>query len=144
MRILVLLCISFFCITPSYGADFTIEMLNKKGKEKMIFSEKIIRINSGDMIFWKAKSKGHNVEFITKNGIPDGVGKFKSKLSKDTQYKFMVPGIYAYWCTPHKSMGMIGFIIVDSNLDNLENIKKVKFFGKSKKLAKKLLKELNN
>jgi hypothetical protein len=41
-------------------------------------------------------------------------------------------------------MGMIGFIIVDSNLDNLENIKKVKFFGKSKKLAKKLLQELNN
>ena len=144
MRILILFCISFFCINPSYGADFTIEMLNKKGKEKMIFSEKIIRVNSGDMIFWKAKNKGHNVEFITKNGIPDGVEKFKSKLSKDTQYKFMVPGIYAYWCTPHKSMGMIGFIIVDSNLDNLENIKKVKFFGKSKKLAKKLLQELNN
>ena len=144
MRILILFCISFFGINPSYGADFTIEMLNKKGKEKINFSEKIIRVNSGDMIFWKAKSKGHNVEFITKNGIPDGVGKFKSKLSKDTQYKFMVPGIYAYWCTPHKSMGMIGFIIVDSNLDNLENIKKVKFFGKSKKLAKKLLQELNN
>ena len=69
--------------------------------------------------------------------MPNGVKKFKSKLSKDTQYKFIIPGIYAYWCTPHKSMGMIGFIIVDNNLDNLKNIKKVKFFSKSKKLAKK-------
>ena len=73
----------------------------------------------------EGKSKGYNVEFIAKNGIPDGVGKFKSKLSRDTQYKFMVPGIYAYWCTPHKSVGMIGFVILDGNLDNLENIKKV-------------------
>ena len=110
----------------------------------MIFSEKIIRIKSGDTVFWKAKSKGHNVEFITKNGVPDGVKKFKSKLSKDTQYKFTIPGIYAYWCTPHKSMGMIGFVIVDNNLDNLKNIKNVKFFGKSKKLAKKLFQELNS
>ena len=93
----------------------------------MIFSEKIVRINSGDTVFWKAKSKGHNVEFITKYGVPDGVKKFKSKLSKDTQYKFTIPGIYAYWCTPHKSMGMIGFIIVDNNLDNLKNIKKLSF-----------------
>ncbi|MBB45294.1 MAG: pseudoazurin [Rhodospirillaceae bacterium] len=144
MRTLFLFCISFFYINASYGADFTIDMLNKKGKERMIFSEKIIRINSGDTVFWKAKSKGHNVEFITKNGVPGGVNKFKSKLSKDTQYKFTKPGIYAYWCTPHKSMGMIGFVIVDNNLDNLENIKKVKFFGKSKKLAKKLIQELNS
>ena len=117
-------------------------MLNKKGKERMIFSEKIIRIKSGDTVFWKAKSKGHNVEFITKNGVPDGVNKFKSKLSKDTQYKFTIPGIYAYWCTPHKSMGMIGFVIVGDNKENLPTIKKVKFFGKSKKLAKALMEQL--
>ena len=41
-------------------------------------------------------------------------------------------------------MGMIGFIIVDNNLDNLKNIKKVKFFGKSKKLAKKMFQELKS
>ena len=144
MRVLILFCISFLCISPSFGADFMIEMLNKKGKEKMVFSEKIIHINAGDTVFWKVKSKGHNIEFINKYGIPDGVDKFKSKLSKDTQYKFTVPGIYAYWCTPHKSMGMIGFIVVDKSLDNLENIKKVKFFSKSKKLAKKLLQELKS
>ena len=124
------------------AADTTIEMLNKKGKERMLFSEKIARVNVGDTVFWKAKSKGHNVEFIMKNGVPDGVTKFKSKLNKDTQFKFTVPGIYAYWCTPHKSMGMIGFIVVGDNKENLAAIKKVKFFGKSKKLAKALIEQL--
>ena len=57
MRVLVLFCISLFCINASYGADITIEMLNKKGKEKMIFSEKIVRINSGHTVFWKTKAK---------------------------------------------------------------------------------------
>ena len=124
------------------AADTTIEMLNKKGKERMLFSEKIARVNVGDTVFWKAKSKGHNVEFIMKNGVPDGVTKLKSKLNKDTQFKFTVPGIYAYWCTPHKSMGMIGFIVVGDNKENLAAIKKVKFFGKSKKLAKALIEQL--
>tara|TARA_E500000331_G_scaffold27843_1_gene23623 strand:+ start:202 stop:630 length:429 start_codon:yes stop_codon:yes gene_type:complete len=124
------------------AADATIEMLNKKGKERMLFSEKIVRINVGDTVFWKAKSKGHNVEFIKKNGIPNGVKKFKSKLNKDTEYKFTIPGIYAYWCTPHKSMGMIGFVVVGDNKENLPMIRKVKFFGKSKKIAKGLLEKL--
>ena len=124
------------------AADTTIEMLNKKGKERMLFSEKIARVNVGDTVFWTAKSKGHNVEFIMKNGVPKGVKKFKSKLNKDTKYKFSVPGIYAYWCTPHKSMGMIGFVIVGDNKENLPAIKKVKFFGKSKKLAKALIQQL--
>ena len=124
------------------AADATIEMLNKKGKERMLFSEKIVRINVGDTVFWKAKSKGHNVEFIKKNGIPNGVKKFKSKLNKDAEYKFTIPGIYAYWCTPHKSMGMIGFVVVGDNTENLPMIRKVKFFGKSKKIAKGLLEKL--
>ena len=122
--------------------DTTIEMLNKSEGRSMVFSEEIVRIDVGDTIFWQATDKGHNVEFIKKNGVPDGVDKFKSKVSKDTEYTFSVPGIYAYWCTPHKSMGMIGFVIVGEDLSNLESIKKVKFVGKSKKIAQPLIAEI--
>ena len=68
--------------------------------------------------------------------------KFKSKVSKDAEYTFTIPGIYAYWCTPHKSMGMIGFVIVGDDLSNLESIKKVKYSGKSKKIAETLIAEI--
>ena len=81
-------------------------------------------------------------QFISKNGVPEGVAKFKSKVGKDTEFTFTIPGIYAYWCTPHKSMGMIGFVIVDGDLSNLDSMKKVKYLGKSKKIAQTLIAEI--
>tara|TARA_Y100001970_G_C13460198_1_gene474712 strand:+ start:49 stop:480 length:432 start_codon:yes stop_codon:yes gene_type:complete len=125
-----------------FAENITIEMLNKGDDRSMIFSNEIAKIDVGDTIFWQATDKGHNVEFIKKNGVPDGVGKFKSKVSKDTEFTFTIPGIYAYWCTPHKTMGMIGFVIVGDDLSNIESIKKVKFSGKSKKIAKALIAEI--
>ena len=122
----------------SYAAGVEVEMLNKFNNEFMVYSKKIVKIDVGDTVFWKSTTPGHNVEFI-KDGVPEGVGKFKSKLSKDTEYKFTVPGIYAYWCTPHKSMGMIGFVIVGNDLSNMESIIKVKYSGKAKKIAKELI-----
>ena len=130
-----------FLNTASFAADATVEMLNKQGKESMVFSQKIVKINVGDKVFWKATNKGHNVEFI-KGGIPEGVAKFKSKYNKDVEFKFDVPGIYAYWCTPHKGMGMIGFVVVGNDKSNLERIKKIKFMGKSKKIALELIASL--
>jgi len=127
--------------SASFAADATVEMLNKQGKESMVFSQKIVKINAGDKVFWKATSKGHNVEFI-KGGVPEGVEKFKSKYNKDVEFKFDVPGIYAYWCTPHKSMGMIGFVVVGDDKSNLEAIKSIRFSGKSKKLAPDLINSL--
>tara|TARA_B110000014_G_C19599539_1_gene317867 strand:+ start:79 stop:510 length:432 start_codon:yes stop_codon:yes gene_type:complete len=120
----------------------TIEMLNKLEKDSMVFSQKIVKINEGDTIIWAATDKGHNVEFI-KKGVPEGVEKFKSKISKDAEYNFTIPGVYAYWCTPHKSMGMIGFVVVGNDLSNLESIKSLKFIGKSKKVAVELIAQLN-
>ena len=128
-------------VTNVSAADVTLEMLNKLGKETMVFSEKVVKINVGDTVFWKATDKGHNVEFI-KGGTPEGVGKFKSKYNVDTEYKFTIPGIYAYWCTPHKGMGMIGFVVVGDDKSNLDAIKAIRFMGKSKKIAPELINSL--
>ena len=140
LKILVLVTL-FFLPNLAMAADVTIEMLNKQGKESMVYSQKIVNVNVGDTVFWKATTKGHNVQFM-KGGVPDGVEKFKSKMNKDTEYTFTVPGIYAYWCTPHKSMGMIGFVVVGGYKSNLEAIKSLKFFGKSKKIAPDLISKL--
>jgi pseudoazurin len=142
---IVILTIALFSInfltSISFAADTTVEMLNRQGKESMVFSEKVVRINVGDIVFWKATNKGHNVEFI-KGGVPEGVGKFKSKFNKDVEFKFDIPGIYAYWCTPHKRMGMIGFVIVGDDKSNLNAIKTIKYSGKSRKLAPDLINSL--
>ena len=137
-----LIFISLFLFSSnSMAADETIEMLNKLGKESMVYSKKVVKVDIGDTVYWKSTNPGHNVEFI-KGGVPEGVDKFKTKFSKDAQYTFKVPGIYAYWCTPHKSMGMIGFIVVGNDKSNLEAIKKIKYYSKSKKIAPELINSL--
>ena len=140
MRYFLILTITLWT-SLSYAADVTVEMLNKLDNEYMVFSQKIVKVDLGDTVFWKSTDPGHNVEFI-KGGVPEGVAKFKSKLSKDTEYKFTIPGIYAYWCTPHKGMGMIGFVIVGNDLSNMDSIIKVKYSGKSKKIAKELINKI--
>ena len=140
-----ILVATFFLViffnSVSFAADATVEMLNRLAKENMVFSQKVVNINVGDKVFWKATNKGHNVEFI-KGGVPEGVEKFKSKYNKDVEFKFDVPGIYAYWCTPHKSMGMIGFVVVGDDKSNLDAIKSIRYSGKSKKLAPDLINSL--
>ena len=136
-----ILIIFFLFSNYAMSETINIKMLNKLGKERMVYSEKIVRINVGDEIFWESTDKGHNVEFI-KGGVPEGVEIFKSKIDEDVTYKFTIPGIYAYWCTPHKSLGMIGFVVVDGDKSNLEKIKQLRFFGQSKELAKKLIDQL--
>tara|TARA_B100000579_G_C22513549_1_gene702701 strand:- start:229 stop:666 length:438 start_codon:yes stop_codon:yes gene_type:complete len=138
---ILLTFIIFFISSNSFAANETIEMLNKMENESMVYSKKVVKINVGDTVFWKATDKGHNVEFI-KGGIPENVEKFKSKFNKDSEYTFTVPGIYAYWCTPHKSMGMIGFVVVGGDKSNLEAIKNIRFSGKSKKIAPDLINSL--
>ena len=141
MKKLMPLFFVLFFSQPAFAADQTIEMLNKLGKEHMVYSKKIVNIEVGDTVFWKSTKPGHNVEFI-KGGVPEGVGKFRSPVSKDVQYKFEIPGIYAYWCTPHKGMGMIGFIIVGNDKSNLDSVKSLKYMGKSKKIALELINSL--
>ena len=137
-KLFFIICILFYS-SMSFGKTLEIEMLNKLGKEKMVYSIKVAKVDQNDKIIWKHVSKGHNVEFL---GMPKGVKKYKSKINKKAEYEFKIPGIYLYQCTPHKAMGMIGIVIVGGDTSNLEEIKKVKLFGKSKKVFKNLLKDL--
>ena len=128
--------------TTAYAADTTVEMLNKRDDgAKMVYSEDISRIEVGDSITWLPTQKGHNVEFIAG---PDGwKAPKKSKLSKEVEMTFDTPGVYLYYCTPHKSMGMIAIVIVgEMTQEGVDAIKDAKVKGKSKKKLKALLAEL--
>ena len=124
---------------PAFAADMTIEMLNKDAHgNKMVYSEEIANVDVGDTITWVPTDKGHNVEMIAS---PNDM-KLKSKNGKEVQVTFDVPGIYYYWCTPHKGMGMIGLVVVGGDTSNKDQIAKAKAMGKSKKKLKKLLGDL--
>ena len=125
--------------TPALAADMTIEMLNKDSDgNRQVFSEELARVDVGDTITWIPTNKGHNIEMVAS---PNNM-KLKSKNNKEVQITFKDPGIYYYWCTPHKGMGMIGLVVVGGDTSNKDQIAKAKAIGKSKKKLKKLLDEL--
>ena len=118
-----------------------IEMLNKRGKEQMLYGQDVAKIDVGQTITWTPDSKGHNVQFVS---VPEGVEKVKSKLSKEFSYTFEQEGVYLYVCTPHASMGMIGVVVVGNSDVNLDEVLDYKFRGKSKKKFKKIVKLLED
>lgn len=130
-----------FLSNLAYADNITLEMLNKRDDgQKMVYSEDVVRVNVGDTVTWVPTSKGHNVEIVA---APEGFDiPKKSKNNKEVSITFDVPGIYYYWCTPHKSMGMIGLVIVGDDVSNKDAIAKAKAMGKSKKKLKALLGEL--
>ena len=132
----LLVSLAMLLSSPVIAADMSIEMLNKDSNgNKMIFSEEIAKIEVGDTITWLPTSKGHNVEMVAS---PNGM-KFRSKNSKKASISFDTPGVYYYWCTPHKGMGMIGLVVVGGDTSNKDAVAKAKALGKSKKKLKKLL-----
>ena len=133
------LFIAAFLATPSFAADVKIEMLNKDAKgNQMVFSKEVVNVAVGDTVIWIPSSKGHNVEMISS---PNNM-KFKSKNGKKAEITFDTPGVYFYLCTPHKSMGMIGLVVVGNDMSNIDEVKKAKARGRSKKKLQKLLASL--
>ena len=138
MRFLTIIAVLLMS-TSAIAADMTIEMLNKDAAgNKMVFSEEIARVDIGDTITWLPTTKGHNVEMIAS---PNDM-KLKSKNGKEVTVSFEEAGIYYYWCTPHKGMGMIGLVVVGGDTSNKDQIATAKAMGKSKKKLKKLLANL--
>lgn len=125
----------------AFAGNVDVEMLNKRDDgAKMVYSLDIVDVEVGDTVTWKPTSKGHNVEFIA--GPDSAKLPKKSKLNKEVVHSFEVPGVYLYQCTPHKSMGMIGLVVVGNNTNNKDAIGIVKLRGKSKKRLAKILSDL--
>ena len=127
-----------FFISPVFANTFTVDMLNVRADgQSMVYSEDVLKVAIGDTVVWKPKDKGHNVEFIIG---PDALElPKKSRINQEFTYTFEKPGVYFYQCTPHKSMGMIALVIVGDDLSNLDQVKSVRVFGKSKRKLEEIL-----
>ena len=126
-----------FLANLAYADDLTLDMLNKRDDgAKMVYSQDVARVNVGDTITWVPIV--NNVEMVVG---PDGVEHQKSKMNKEFPMTSKHRHYY-YWCTPHKSMGMIGLVIVGDDVSNKDTIAKAKAMGKSKKKLKALLGDL--
>ena len=137
--IVALTSLSLSLAAAASASETTVEMLNSKNGENLVFSEKFSKIAKGDTITFKSAKPGHNAEFIP-GGFPQGAEEMKGQIGKDVSYTFNVPGIYLIRCAPHYGMGMVAVVEVDSPA-NIDQIKQVFLPGKVRAVVDEQLKK---
>jgi pseudoazurin len=134
MKIMALAACALLVGGAASAAEFEVKMLNKGAKGEMVFEPDVVRIAPGDVVHFVVMDKGHAHDAVTIRGmLPEGAEPFAGEPDEDVTVTFTVPGVYGYKCTPHYSnYGMVGLVIVGEPV-NLEEVKKLRQFGASKK-----------
>lgn len=79
--------------------------------ETMVFSPRILRIASGDSVTFEPSQGAHSCH-STPGMIPEGAQGWRGQIGKAVSVTLTTPGYYGYHCLPHRSMGMVGLVIV--------------------------------
>ncbi|MEM7042759.1 MAG: pseudoazurin [Pseudomonadota bacterium] len=139
----IVLSVLPFVLSPfAFAADHEVQMLNKgPDGQRMWFEPAIVVAEPGDTITFISVDRGHNSQSIM---IPDGAEGWKGKFSKDLQITVTAEGVYAYKCTPHYGMGMVGFIIVGDPSVNIDAVEGIRYPGRSKKVAAELIGQIKD
>ena len=131
-------------VSSAWAATHEVFMYNKNPdnkKERMVFVPALLKIELGDTVKFISKSKGHNSQ-SDKKAIPEGAENWKSKIGKDFEVTYTIDGTYSYYCTPHRSLGMVGLILVGDYKVNYDDVKASKQKGKAKKVFAKLYEQV--
>ena len=139
MKTSILVTLTSLLVSPAIASETTVEMLNSKNGENLVFSEKFTKIAKGDTITFKAAKPGHNAEFIP-GGFPEGAEELHGQLGKDISYTFNIPGIYLVRCAPHYGMGMVAVVEVDAPA-NIDQIKQLYLPGKVRSVVDEQMKK---
>jgi pseudoazurin len=125
------------------AADHQVKMVNKDSEgHVMQFEPAFLKIAPGDTVTFVATDKGHDSESI-KDGIPEGAEGWKGKISQDVTATFTKEGLYAYKCTPHFGLGMVGLVEVGDSSANLPAIQSLKLPGKAKTRMAELIEQVS-
>ena len=117
-----LLLLSFLIINfNAFTADYYVKMLNQGSSGVMVFEPAVLKINKGDTVNFISTDAAHNSASLP-GMIPSGATSWSSELSQDISVTFDIEGLYAYQCTPHAVMAMVGVIQVGENPSNLNQI----------------------
>lgn len=100
LRFAFLLGLFFLLISLGNSAEHHVKMINYRYKPETI------NIKVGDTVTWTNYDRMlHNVKFK----------KFRSKFlrkGKKFSHTFKEAGSFSYYCTPHRTRGMTGIVIV--------------------------------
>ena len=104
------------------GANHVVKMLNQGSGGVMIFEPAVLKVAVGDSVTFESTDAAHNSASLP-GMIPANAVPWNGQLSRDITVTLTEPGVYAYQCTPHSMMAMVGVIQVGDDSSNLDTVK---------------------
>ena len=104
------------------GANHVVKMLNQGSGGVMIFEPAVLKVAVGDSVTFESTDAAHNSASLP-GMIPANAVPWNGQLSRDITVTLTEPGVYAYQCTPHAMMAMVGVIQVGDDSSNLDTVK---------------------
>ncbi|WIY52233.1 pseudoazurin [Devosia sp. YIM 151766] len=121
--------------------DHQVQMLNKDSTGRtMQFEPAFIKIAPGDTITFVPTDKTHNSEALP-GLIPENAEAWKGKINQEITVSFDEAGFYAYKCTPHLAMGMVGLVQVGEPMEDLDSAAVEKLPNKARERLTELVAE---
>ena len=105
-----------------YSANQVVKMLNQGSGGVMVFEPAFLKIAVGDSVTFESTDAAHNSASLP-GMIPENAVPWNGGLSRDITVTLTQPGVYAYQCTPHSMMAMVGVIQVGDDTSNLATVK---------------------
>tara|TARA_B100001173_G_C15695835_1_gene423945 strand:- start:110 stop:562 length:453 start_codon:yes stop_codon:yes gene_type:complete len=105
-----------------YSANHVVNMLNQGSGGVMVFEPAFLKIAVGDSVTFESTDAAHNSASLP-GMIPENAVPWNGELSRDITVTLTQPGVYAYQCTPHSMMAMVGVIEVGDDTSNLATVK---------------------
>lgn len=116
------------------GTVHEVQMLNKHpdSNDRMVFHPDIVEAQPGDTIRFVSVDRAHNA--VTYDDmLPEGAEGWKTRINKDAEVVVEAEGAYGYYCQPHKTLGMVGLILVGDASVNYESLKDAKLRAPNEK-----------
>ena len=119
----ILMAVGFsLAASVAFTAEHEVKMLNNGSDGFMVFEPAVLSIEVGDTVNFVATDMAHNSASI-EGMIPAGAASWTGLNSSDISVTFDKEGVYAYQCTPHAMMAMVGVINVGQGKANLAAVK---------------------
>ena len=105
-----------------HSANHVVKMLNQGSGGVMVFEPAVLKVAVGDSVTFESTDAAHNSASLP-GMIPENAVSWNGQLSRDITVTLTQPGVYAYQCTPHSMMAMVGVIQVGDDTSNLSTVK---------------------
>lgn len=115
------------------GTVHEVQMLNadpEDPSQRQVFEPPVLQVQPGDTVRFVPTDRGHNSR-VDEDMMPEGGQTWDGAINEEVEVTFETEGTYGYYCTPHRSAGMVGLILVGDASVNYEEAKGTRQRGRA-------------